>query len=160
MTLDHEQFMDIALELSRQAAAQGNRPLGSLLVSRDGNIVAQGGNQVYSDLDPTAHGEMVVIRRASRKLNTVDLAGCTLYTAMEPCPMCCWAILEANVSRLVLGGRHSGIGRKDLGGYSVETMLKLTGRALDLVTGVRARECEEFRLAWIAERTARGLGPR
>lgn len=152
--------MDLAVALSRQAAAQGNRPLGSLIVNAEGEVVAQGGNQVYSDLDPTAHGEMVVIRLAASKLKTVDLTGHTLYTAMEPCPMCCWAILEANISRLVLGGRHAGIGRKDVGGYSVETLLSLTGRSLELVTGVRTRECEELRLAWIAERAARGLGPR
>jgi tRNA(adenine34) deaminase len=160
MSLDHDRYMGIALELSRQAAAQGNRPLGSLIVDRNGEIVAQGGNQVYSDVDPTAHGEMVVIRKASAKLNTVDLSGCTLYTAMEPCPMCCWAIVEANVSRLVLGGRHAGIGRKDIAGYAVEVLLKLTGREIELVTGVRQRECEEMRLAWIAERAKRGVGPR
>lgn len=160
MALDHDRFMGIALELSRQAAAQGNRPLGSLIVTGDGQIVAQGGNQVYSDVDPTAHGEMVVIRQGARRLNTVDLSGCTLYTAMEPCPMCCWAIIEANISRLVLGGRHAGIGRKDIGGYSVETLLALTGRPLELVTGIRTDECEALRLAWIAERAARGLGPR
>jgi tRNA(adenine34) deaminase len=160
MTLDHDHFMGVALELSRQAAAQGNRPLGSLIVGADGQIVAQGGNRVYSDVDPTAHGEMVVIRLAARKLDTVDLSGCTLYTAMEPCPMCCWAIIEANISRLVLGGRHAGIGRKDIGGYSVEALLALTGRPIELVTGIRTRECEEMRLAWIAERAASGLGPR
>lgn len=160
MALDHDHFMGVALELSRQAAAEGNRPLGSLIVDTKGEIVVQGGNQVYSDVDPTAHGEMVVIRKAATKLNTVDLSGCTLYTAMEPCPMCCWAILEANVSRLVLGGRHAGIGRKDIGGYSVETLLKLTGRSLELVTGVRQQECQDLRLAWIAERAKRGLGPR
>jgi len=160
MALDHDHFMGIAVALSRAAAAQGNRPLGSLLVNTAVEIVAQGGNRVYSDFDPTAHGEMVVIRLAARKLNTVDLSGHTLYTAMEPCPMCCWAILESRVSRLVLGGRHAGIGRKDIGGYSVEVLLSLTGRSLELVTGVRTRECEELRLAWIAERAARGLGPR
>ena len=160
MALDHEHFMGIAVDLSRQAAARGNWPLGSLIVTKDGQIVAQGGNQVYSDVDPTAHGEMVVIRLAARQLNTVDLSGCTLYTAMEPCPMCCWALLEANISRLVLGGRHAGIGRKDIGGYSVEALLALTGRPLKLVTGIRTRECEALRLAWIAERAARGLGPR
>jgi tRNA(adenine34) deaminase len=160
MALDHDHFMGIAVALSREAAAQGNRPLGSLIVNARGDIVAQGGNRVYSDFDPTAHGEMVVIRIAARKLNTVDLSGHTLYTAMEPCPMCCWAILEAKIGRLVLGGRHAGIGRKDIGGYSVETLLSLTGRSLELVTGVRTRECEEMRLAWIAERAARGLGPR
>lgn len=160
MNLNHNHFMGIALDLSRQAAAQGNRPLGSLIVDKNGEIVAQDGNRVYSEVDPTAHGEMVVIRKASAKLNTVDLSGCTLYTAMEPCPMCCWAIVEANISRLVLGGRHAGIGRKDIGGYSVEVLLKLTGRELELVTGVRQKECEEMRLEWIAERAKRGLGPR
>ena len=160
MTLDHERYMRIALDLSRSAAAQGNRPLGSLIVDAQGEILAQGGNRVYSDFDPTAHGEMVVIREASRKLKTVNLSGCTLYTAMEPCPMCCWAILESQLSRLILGGRHAGIGRKDLGRYSVEVMLELTGRSIDLVTGILSRQCEEMRLAWIAERAARGLGPR
>ena len=160
MPLDHEHFMRIALDLSRQAAAQGNRPLGSLIVDARGEILAQGGNRVYSDFDPTAHGEMVVIRETSRMLKTVDLSGCTLYTALEPCPMCCWAILEAKVSQLVLGGRHAGIGRKDLGRYSVEVMLELTGRSIALVTGVLTKECEEMRLAWIAERAAKGFGPR
>lgn len=160
MPLDHEHYMRIALDLSRQAAAQGNRPLGSLIVDARGEILAQGGNRVYSDIDPTAHGEMVVIRETSRKLKTVDLSGCTLYTALEPCPMCCWAILEAKVSQLVLGGRHAGIGRKDLGRYSVEVMLELTGRSITLVTGVLSKQCEEMRLAWIAERAAKGLGPR
>jgi tRNA(Arg) A34 adenosine deaminase TadA len=160
MKLDHEHYMDIALELSRQSAAQGNRPTGALIVDADGTIIAQGGNRVYTDFDPTAHGEMVVIREACAKLKKVDLSGCTLYTAMEPCPMCCWAILETKISRVVLGGRHAGIGRKDIGSYSVETLFKLTGRSFELVTGVKSRECEEFRLAWIAERAARGLGPR
>jgi len=160
MDLDHERFMDIAIELSRQAGAQGNRPVGSVIVGRDGQIVAQGANQVVSDVDPTAHGEVVVIRQAARKLDTIDLSGHTLYTAMEPCPMCCWAILEAKLSRLVMGGRHAAIGRKDIGGYSVETMLAFTGRSIDLVTGVRAHECEQLRIEWNAKHAARGPGAR
>ena len=155
MDLDHERFMDIAIELSRQAGAQGNRPVGSVIVSKDGQIVAQGANQVKSDVDPTAHGEVVVIRQAARKLDTIDLSGHTLYTSMEPCPMCCWAILEAKLSQLVMGGRHAGIGRKDIGGYSVETMLALTGRSIDVVIGVRTHECEQLRIEWNAKHAAR-----
>jgi len=157
---DHAHYMGIALDLSRQSAAQGNRPVGSLIVDAGGRILAQGGNRVNTDSDPTAHGEIVVIREACGKLGTTDLSGCTLYSSMEPCPMCCWAIIEAKVSRVVLGGRHAGIGRKDTGRYSLETLFELTGRSFELVTGVLTRECEEFRLAWIAERAARGLGPR
>ena len=64
------------------------------------------------------------------------------------------------MSRVVLGGRHAGIGRKDVGRYALETMFELTGRSFELVTGVREKECQDFRLAWIAERAKRGLGPR
>jgi tRNA(adenine34) deaminase len=160
MAPDHEHYMRLALDLSRQAVAQGNRPVGSIIVDVSGEVLSQGGNRVHTESDPTAHGEIVVMRDACRKLGKVDLSGCTLYTSMEPCPMCYWAIIEANVSRVVLGGRHAGIGRKDIGSYSIETLFKLTGRSFDLVTGVLSRECEEFRLAWIAERAARGLGPR
>lgn len=160
MALDHVHYMDLAIGLSRDASLRGDRPLGSLLVSAEGEVIAQGGNEVYTAFDPTAHGEIVVIRSATRRLRTLDLSGCTLYTAMEPCPMCCWAILEAKVSRLVIGGRHAGIGRTDLGRYAVETMLEFTGRQLEIVTGVRTAECESMRLAWIAERATRGLGPR
>ena len=160
MTLDHEHYMRIALDLGREAAARGNRPLGSLLVDSAGAVVSKGENRVYTDQDPTAHGEMVVIREACRRLGTLDLAGHTLYTSLEPCPMCCWAILESKVSRLVLGARHGAIGRTDLGSYSVEKMMELTGRSVELVTGVLSRDCEERRLAWVAERAKRGLGPR
>ena len=160
MTLDHAHYMRIALELSRETAARGNRPLGSLLVDPEGAIVSKGENRVYTDMDPTAHGEMVVIREACGKLKAVDLSGYTLYTSLEPCPMCCWAILESKVSRLVLGARHADIGRKDLGAYSVEALIKLTGRSIGLVTGVLSKECTDMRLAWVAERAKRGLGPR
>ena len=160
MALDHEHFMRIALELASVAAAKGNRPLGSLLVDAQGNVVSKDTNRVYTDSDPTSHGEMNVIRDTCTKLKTLDLTGYTLYTSLEPCPMCCWATLETKVSRLVLGARHAGIGRTDLGTYSVETFLELTGRSIELVTGVLTRECEDIRREWVAERAKRGLGPR
>ena len=99
MALNHEHFMDICLELALKAGAEGNRPLGSLIVDDAGTILSQGTNRVYTDSDPTAHGEMVVIRDLSAKRRTQDLSGLTLYTSMEPCPMCCWAILETKFDR-------------------------------------------------------------
>jgi tRNA(adenine34) deaminase len=160
MPLDHDHYMSLALELAQHAAAEGNRPLGSLLVDSSGAIVAQGTNRVYTDSDPTAHGEMMVIREATRKLRTLDLSDLTLYTTLEPCPMCCWAILESNVGTLVIGARHAAIGRKDVGTYSVETLFALTARSVPLVTGVKSQACVDIRLAWVAQRAARGLGPR
>src|SRR5690348_12926648 len=95
---DHDHYMRLALELGQATAAKGNRPLGSLLVGADGEVVSKGENRVYTDMDPTAHGETIVIRDACRRLQTLDLSGTTLYTSLEPCPMCCWAIFEAKVS--------------------------------------------------------------
>lgn len=150
--------MAIALELSRTAVA-GNLPCGALLV-RDDRIVSQGMNTVNSTKDPTAHAEVMAIRNAAHTLGTIDLAGTTLYATMEPCPMCLWSILLARIERLVLGARHDRNLRPDLGAYTVETFLRLTGRPLDLITGVLERECEAPFRAWAATHPLQGMGAR
>jgi len=155
VTPDHNHFMDRAMALAAQAMDEGNRPAGCVIV-KDGKIVGEGRNLVYSDLDPTAHGEMVAIRRTALSLKTVDLSGCTLYTSMEPCPMCCWAMIDAKIPRLVLGGRHAGLQRKDIGTYCVEALAAMTQRPLEVVTGVRARECEDQRRSWKGWRAWQG----
>jgi tRNA(adenine34) deaminase len=155
VTADHDQFMDRAMALATQAMEEGNRPAGCVIV-KDGKIVGEGRNLVYSEFDPTAHGEMVAIRRVASSLRTVDLSGCTLYTSMEPCPMCCWAMIDAKIPRLVLGGRHAGLKRKDIGTYSVEALVAMTQRPLEIVTGVRERECEDLRRSWKGWRAWQG----
>lgn len=147
MTTDHDAFMNRALALAQQSMDEGNRPAGAV-ITRDGRLIGEGRNQVYTEFDPSAHGEMVAIRSVARSLRTVDLSGCTLYTTMEPCPMCCWAIVDAGISTLVLGGRHASMGRKGLGTYSVEAMLALTGKQIAIVTGVRQQACEDMRRNW------------
>ena len=154
----HEEFMDRAMALARQAMDEGNRPAGSVIV-RDGQIVGEGRNLVNTATDPTAHGEVVAIRRAALDLRTVDLSGCTLYTSLEPCPMCCWAMIDAKVSRLVLGCRHAQLNRRDIGTYSVEALVAMTGRPLEIITGVRAAECEALRRSWSGWRAFQGEGP-
>lgn len=147
MTADHDRFMARAIALAQEAMDEGNRPAGCVIV-RDGQIVGEGRNLVYTQFDPSAHGEMVAIRNVALSQRNVDLSGCTLYTTMEPCPMCCWVIVDARISTLVLGGRHASMKRKGLGTYSVEAMLAMTGRHLEIVTGVRDKECEEMRRNW------------
>ena len=144
---EHEQHMKRCMELAQQSIDDGNRPAGCV-ITRDGKVIAEGRNTVYSDIDPTAHGEVVAIRRAALNVKSVDLSGATLYTSMEPCPMCCWAMIDAKVSTLVLGCRHAQMGRKDIGTYSVDALIKLTGRKLEVVTGVMAKECEAQRKSW------------
>src|SRR5688572_6873752 len=156
--MDHDDFMRIALELSRKTAAAGNLPCGALVV-RSGEIVG-GANTVNSDADPAAHAEIMALRDAAKRLGSIDLAGCTLYSTMEPCPMCCWAILLSRIETLVVAGRHDPALRPDLGSYTVETFLKMTGRPLQFVAGVRQREGEAPFRAWLADHKMQGSGPR
>jgi len=144
MAEDHDHFMEMAIALSRKAMDEVNVPVGSVIV-RDGEVIGSGHNRARSANDPTSHGETEAIRDACRRLATTDLSGSTCYTAMEPCPMCCWALLEAGVGRLVLGARHAGMRRTDYGPYSVEALMDMTGRRMEVVTGVRAAECEALR---------------
>lgn len=151
MNHDHAHYMGLALEQSREAARKGNRPVASLIV-HDGAIIGAGQNTMFSDFDPSAHAEVAALREACGKLKTLDLSGGTLYSTLEPCPMCLWAMQEAKISRLVLGGRYAGIGRFDMGRYTVESFLEFTGRKLEIVTGVLQRECEAVRIEWMKAR--------
>ncbi len=150
MNADHDYFMGLALEQARAAMEKGGRPICALIV-QNGAVVGQGLNTVAADLDLSAHGEVTAIRDACAKLKTLDLSGSTLYSPMEPCPMCLWTILEARIQRLVLGARHARVRRKDLqlGDYSVESFLALTRRKLNVITGVREAECERLRIAFL-----------
>ena len=147
MPEDHDHFMGLCLAEAKKGLDEGNVPVGSIIV-RDGKVVGVGRNTVTSTFDPTAHAEVVAIRDACRNLGTPDLTGCTCYTSMEPCPMCCWAIRSANIGGLVLGARHAEMKRVDYGDYSVEALLAMTKQRLDIVTGVRVAECEAMRRAW------------
>ena len=96
---DKKKFMAKAIELSINSAKTVGGPFGSVIV-KDNKIVSEGSNKVTSSNDPTAHGEVVAIREACKKLNTFDLSGCDLFTSCEPCPMCLSAIYWAHVDNI------------------------------------------------------------
>jgi len=98
--MTNEDFMQRALDLAleRMRANQGG-PFGAVIV-RNGEIVAEGWNEVTSSNDPTAHAEVMAIRRACAKLGTFDLTGCEIYASCEPCPMCLGAIYWARFRTL------------------------------------------------------------
>lgn len=99
---DDEKFMRHAIALAEQAALVDctGGPFGCVIV-KDGVVIAEGSNHVVSENDPTWHGEMDAIRKAAKTLGTFSLAGCTLYTTGEPCPMCAGAIWWARIDRVV-----------------------------------------------------------
>jgi tRNA(adenine34) deaminase len=88
-----------ALELARQAAHAGEVPVGAVVV-KGGEVVGEAHNAPRSLKDPTAHAEMLAIRRASEKLGAERLEGCDLYVTLEPCAMCAGAIAHARIARL------------------------------------------------------------
>ena len=91
--------MTRAIELSIKSVNAGGGPFGSVIV-KDKKIIAEGSNKVTSTNDPTAHGEIVAIRQACKKLNDFNLKGCELYSTCEPCPMCLSAIYWARIDKI------------------------------------------------------------
>ncbi len=105
--------MGEALKAARRAARRGEVPVGAV-VSRKGRILSRAGNANRSLRDPTAHAEIVALRRAARLLGNHRLAGCTLHVTLEPCLMCLGAMVQARIERCVFGARDPKVGAADL----------------------------------------------
>ncbi len=95
--------MQRALDEAAKAAALGEVPVGAIVVSPSGEILAVAHNRVVTDHDPTAHAEMLAIRQAAASLGSERLTGCDLYVTLEPCAMCAQAIAFARIRRLYFG---------------------------------------------------------
>ena len=102
-------WMRLALREARRAAAAGEVPVGAVVV-RDGVAIARAHNRPVASRDPTAHAEVLALRRAARKLANYRLSGCWLYVTIEPCAMCAGAITHARIERLVFGARDPKAG--------------------------------------------------
>ena len=99
MTSD-EKIMKKCLGLAARAAANGDVPIGCIITDADGKIVARAFNSREKDADPTAHAEVLALRKAGRRLKLKNLSGCTLYVTLEPCVMCAGAIVNARIGRV------------------------------------------------------------
>jgi len=95
--------MELALAEARLAAGRGEVPVGAVIVSPEGRVVAAAGNRTREHSDPTAHAEVLAIREACRALGSERLTGHDLYVTLEPCPMCAAAISFARIRRLYYG---------------------------------------------------------
>jgi tRNA(adenine34) deaminase len=91
----------LALEEAKSAAARGEVPVGAVLLSADGSLLAKDGNRTLELKDPTAHAEMLVMRAGAKALGNERLIGSTLYVSLEPCAMCAGAMAMARIGRLV-----------------------------------------------------------
>ena len=107
--MEHEEYMREALALAREAAAQGEVPVGCVIV-RGGEIVGRGRNRREERQSTASHAEMEAIADANARLGTWRLDDCTLYVTLEPCPMCAGAILNARIPRVYYGARDEAMG--------------------------------------------------
>lgn len=135
---DDLKFMEQALQLASESAAQGEVPVGCVLVS-NGKLIAQSGNSPISQIDPTAHAEIKAIRLGALHSRNYRLVGTTLYSTLEPCVMCAGAIMHARIERLVFGAYDKKSGAcgsvVDLFGY------EQLNHHTTVVGGVMANQC-------------------
>jgi len=130
--------MRAALEEARRGLQEGEVPVGAVVV-RDGAIVSRAHNAPIGLADPTAHAEVLALREASRKAGNYRLSGAALYVTVEPCPMCCGALLQARIARLVYGAADPKAG-------AVESLYRLLddrrfNHRVEAVGGVLGAEC-------------------
>ena len=105
--MEREAYMSLALELAREAAAEGEVPVGCVIAGPDGAVIGRGRNRREETGDATAHAELEAIRQACAALGDWRLSGCTLYVTLEPCPMCTGAIINARIPTVVFGAREA-----------------------------------------------------
>ena len=132
-----EEHIQQALELA--VANPDEVPVGALILDSDGKVISTGSNQTNSDFDPTAHAEIVAIRKASERLSSWRLDNCTLIVTLEPCVMCAGAIKTARIPKVVFGAwdeRVGGSGSR----YDILRDSRL-GPEVEVVSGVLEDQC-------------------
>ena len=143
---EDEKWMRAALEQARLAAALEEVPVGAVAVF-GGEIVGAGYNRKESDLDPTAHAEIIALKQAAEHLHNWRLLDVTLYCTLEPCPMCAGAMIQARLPRLVYGARDTRFGAD---GSIVDIMSRLDdgsshfNHQVDITRGVLEEEAAEL----------------
>ncbi len=132
-------MMQLAIDEARAAEAAGEVPVGAVLVSPEGEVIARGGNLVLRTNDPTAHAEIVSLRAAGVALGNYRLVGSTLYCTLEPCAMCAGAILHARIARLVYAAADPKAGACG----SVLTVMNhpALNHRVEVAAGVLGEEC-------------------
>ena len=139
--------MKRAIELSIENVSKNGGPFGCVIV-KDGKIVSEGSNKVTSSNDPTAHGEIVAIREACRKLNNFSLSGTELYSSCEPCPMCLSAIYWARIDKIYYANTRKDAQKIDFDDSLIysEFKKKIDKRKIPLIQMMRNEALNAFEL--------------
>ena len=148
ITVKDREAMRLAITLAKQAAAEGEAPIGAVLMRGD-EVVATAYNHRERDHDVTSHAEIEVLRAAGKARGDWRLSDCTLYVTLEPCPMCAGAILASRVSRVIYGAKDATAGAMG----SVLSLPRFPlGSRPEVVGGVLEEECRTLLQAFFRER--------
>ena len=140
-TVDDEYWMSLALDEARIAAAQGDVPVGAIIV-RGEEVLAKGHNRRELDGDPLAHAEIIALRNAARSIEGWRLVGCRMYVTLEPCAMCAGALVNSRIESLVFGARDPKAGYcGSLGDLTRDPRLN---HRLKVEEGVLAESCGQI----------------
>ncbi|MDJ0463474.1 tRNA adenosine(34) deaminase TadA [Streptomyces sp. H27-C3] len=142
--------MRLALDEAARAAEAGDVPVGAVLLAPDGSLLAAGHNEREATGDPTAHAEVLAIRRAAGKLGGWRLTGCTLVVTLEPCTMCAGALVQSRVDRVVYGALDEKAGAAGSLWDAVRDR-RLNHRP-EVVAGVLEAECSAQLTAFFRDR--------
>ena len=138
---EDEKFMKEAIKQAKKAEAIGDVPIGCVIV-HDGKIIARGYNKRNKDKTVLAHAELLAIQKASKKVNDWRLEDCTMYITLEPCQMCAGAIVQARVSRVVIGSMNPKAGCAG----SILNLLEMEqfNHQVEVTRGVLQEECSQM----------------
>ena len=141
------EFMKRAIELSIESVNNDGGPFGSIIV-KDNKIIGEGSNKVTSTNDPTAHGEIVAIREACKKLNNFKLNGCELYSTCEPCPMCLSAIYWSRIEKIYYANTREDARKIDFDDSLIYTELQknIDKRKIPMIQMMRNEALKAFEL--------------
>jgi len=138
----HIDYMRLALQEAKKAGQFDEVPVGAVLVSEAGELLAAARNRTIELSDPTAHAEVIALREAAEKIRNYRLLNTTLYVTIEPCPMCMGALVHARVARLVFGAKDPKWGAAG-SLYNVAQDRRLNHQ-VEVIAGVCEPECREL----------------
>jgi tRNA(adenine34) deaminase len=151
---NYSQFMQIALDLAKQAASNGEVPVGAVVV-KNGEVIGRGMNSPISLSDPSAHAEILALRDAAKHIGNYRLVDCELYVTLEPCVMCSGAIQHARIARLIYGASDYKTGAC---GSVVNLMAEeKLNHHTTVIKDVMSDECASLLSSFFAERRKRSI---
>lgn len=147
--MNDEDFMRLAIDKAKEGINKGQSPFGACIV-KNGKMVVCEHNVVWKTTDSTAHAEVTAIREACRKLKTINLSGCTIYSTTEPCPMCFSAIHWAGIGRIVYGASIADAKKAGFDELQIsnKTLKRLGKDKVRIESGLLKKECAELFEMW------------